>query len=197
MAGAKTGVFASCGHVSGGTSNDAFTFYSYRVYASNVACSRAKAVAHAWGRATSFDGPAPLNAIAAGFRCRRHDYSDEPRCLRGAAVVAVRRAPPVPAIVDNTGYVNFALMPATISQGASNQLYLLHWRSWGGSSANASGYLSEGGTAGYPQSHAVLLEASTLATCQGIRVYTLLRITEVQTNVTNTEHLVCSRGEYY
>jgi hypothetical protein len=87
----------SCGHVWGGISNDAFTFYSYTVSATGTSCAIARSVAHGWGKATSFDGPAPLNVHAHGFFCtaratRRPDRSSAaPAGLRSSRSIGHRR----------------------------------------------------------------------------------------------------------
>jgi hypothetical protein len=71
---------ANCGRVTGGTYSsgqtiDPFTQYSYSVYANGVSCRLARAVGHAWGKATHFDGGVPLDAVVLGFSCERQTYT--------------------------------------------------------------------------------------------------------------------------
>ena len=191
---------ADCGRVWGGTSNDPFTFYSLHVKTVGTRCSVARAVASGWGKATSFDGGAPLNVRINGFDCTRSSYTQVrplTRCRSGASVVLIFKAPQVPAIVDYTGYVNFAIKPKTITQGASNELHGLRWISWGSASSTAVGRATANGSAGYSRDYPAKVNAYAVGRCEGLRVYTRLSIRNLQTRQAVTETLHCQSGSYF
>lgn len=189
-----------CGRVTGGTfahgqSVDVFTQFSYYVYAVRTSCPQARAVARGWGSITNIDGGAPLDAQVENFACARSSFtqvSPVARCSSGNAVVTIDRAPPVPLISD---FANFDIRPTIISQGASNSLYELHWDTWGGSVANATGRASEGVT-GHYRTYRLALQAYALGKCQGFLVYTRLRLRDLDVHRTHVETLNCRVGQY-
>jgi hypothetical protein len=191
----------SCGRVTGGTfvsgtTIDPFTQYSYRVYASRTGCSKARAVARGWGKATNIDGGAPLDATVKGFACIRRSYSQVrpvARCTRGSAVVTLEHAPAVPTIVN---FTQFEIRPTVISEGASNSLFSLRWSSWGGSTASATGRESEGVT-GHYKTHRLALQAFDIGTCQGIRAYTRLNLLDTDSGRRTIQTLNCTVGQYF
>lgn len=190
-----------CGHITGGTfasghTIDPFTQYSYKVYADGVGCQMARRVGRAWGKATHIDGGAPLNATVDGFACARASYeqrSPAASCSRGNAMVTLDDAPLAPTIMN---FAKYEVRPAFIAQGASNELYELHWSSWGGPTATASGRGSYGVTEHY---HTYRLALSTfhIGVCRGIRVYTRLRLHDLSQGSTSEETLECRTGQYF
>ena len=190
-----------CGQVTGGTfahgrSVDTFTQFSYYVFAVGTTCSQAHSVARGWGSATNIDGGAPLNAQVQSFACTRSSFTQVTplaRCSSGSAVVTIYRAPPVPLISD---FANFDNRPTLITQGASNSLYELRWNSWGGPVANAIGRASEGVT-GHYHTYRLALQAYALGRCHGLRVYTRLRLRDLDAHRTQVETLNCRVGQYF
>lgn len=191
----------SCGRVTGGTfasgrAIDPFTQYSYRVYADGVRCHTARRIGRAWGKATHVDGGAPLNATVDSYACAQAGYAQKTlaaSCSRGSATVTLYNAPLTPTIMN---FGKYEIRPTYIAQGASNELYELRWRSWGGATAAASGRGSYGVTEHY-HTYRLALSAFHIGLCHGIRVYTRLRLRDLSQGSTSEETLECRTGQYF
>lgn len=192
----------SCGHIRGGTPGDPYTAYSMWVYERHSSCTTAKRVARAWGKATHFDGPQPLDVTVHHFRCTRRSYAQKrplARCTHAQQIVTFyrheqARLEPTSKIRNGRAAVvlgarKFAgsegsgwgtAHPSLISNGGdpSGVAYDITWARWGrGRSLGWAKNAISKPTGGYYRHPArIRLRAQSLGRCSpgGPRAYTKL-----------------------